>query len=144
MAFLSSSISLISVSAWVWKINNINPCIAVAFTSSWITTTYIKSRHVCMCCSQRRGRILILWDGPYLSVFLQECFTWSSRASAGQWLMRQLWRCGEDCRCTSQDKTVHKSTNILKSYLAAYLTTFLRLFSNLIALISTTPSGNTW
>lgn len=95
-------------------------------TSSWIRTTFIKSQHVCMGCSRSRGWSLILWDGPYFSVFLQECFAWSSRASAGQWLMSQRWRCSEDCRCTSQDKTPHKSTNYLTFYLAVYFSPFLQ------------------
>ncbi len=142
--FLFSSIAPISVSAWVWKINDINPCIAVAFTSSWIRTTFIKSQHVCMGCSWSGGWSLILWDGPYFSVFLQECFAWSSRALAGQWLMSQQWRCSEDCRCTSQDKTPHKSTNYLTFHPAVYFSPFLSLFSNLIAVIFIAPSDDSW
>lgn len=110
---LLSSLPPISVSAWVWKINDINPGTAVAFTSPWIRTTFIKSQHVCMVCSQSRGRSPVILDGPYFSVFLQECFAWSSQALAGQWLMSRLWRCNEVCRC----KTPHKSTNYLSSYL---------------------------
>lgn len=47
--FVLSSISLISVSARAWKISDINPCIAVAFPTSWIGTTFIKLSCVCLC-----------------------------------------------------------------------------------------------
>lgn len=118
------------LSAWLWKINDINPRIAVAFTSSWIKTTFIKPQHVWMCYSCSRGWNPILWDGPYFSPFSQECFAWSSRGSAGQCLMSRPWRCSEGCRCTSQDKTPHKSTNYLTSYLAVYFSLFSQAFLN--------------
>lgn len=60
--------------------------------------------------------------------FLQEYFAWSSRASAGQWLMSQLWRWSEQCCSTFQDKMPYESTNSLTHCIALYLAPFSETF----------------
>lgn len=62
---------LFSPSAWVWKINDINPCIAVGFHQfmNW-SYTFIKTFSMCVCAArQSRWWRLTFWDGPYFSVF---------------------------------------------------------------------------
>lgn len=91
------SVPLISVSAWVWKISDINPCTAVAFTSWWIGTAFIKSQQwVHAALSYRRKKPHIMgWSSFFylfiffFSVYLQERFAWGSRAAAEEWLMRR-------------------------------------------------------
>ncbi len=58
MEFLLLSFPPICVSAWVWKINDINPRIAEAFNSSWIRATLIKPPYVCMCCREAEDEVL--------------------------------------------------------------------------------------